>query len=784
MRKFLVFIFSFLSVFANAQVLQLINSYGIEPNRVKPRLYLGIPQGLGSNNIAQAGYDTANIRYNVEDSSLYIQTGSQWLKIGGAGSSPFAENGLTKTGDIIEMGGTWTKNTTITGDYTKYLSIDGLNEFVLAANNISFNGAGQNYMYGDWEVDGLLKGFTDLDINDSAMFHGYGLLDKKFNYSGNIHGTFDGYSLIDKSYFDSVNALNAFAFTVDRGIKQVGDIIRLADTINGAATKFQYVYGKGGAIRAGTVSGTQWDIGNIGSYSAAFGVDTKASGSRAFAAGDGSLASGHSSFAMGDASTATGTSSVAFSGGTASSSYSFAMGLNSSANQVDAMSMGSNTISSAYNSFVTGEYNYANAMNMFVLGQYNDTSGYYLNNPTSKITTNPLFVIGNGTGAGVRSNSLSMLKDGKTYLKNIWYYTTDLSASFTDRSLVDKGYVTGIASAKLSTTLNDGKIYIGSVANVATAQTITGDISLSNTGVSSIGAGVIVNADVNASAAIAVSKLAAVTASKVLVSDASGFISPSSITTTTLGYLDATSSIQTQFDNKVTKGGDVSAFSFGTTGAGQDVTVKLGNNDRWTFDGTNGYLRRGSGTADFGLHLFGVGQGSVIAFGDRFDASTPYVGLREKGGTDTDQMEAFGQKGFYVTTNTYGGTSKLTVQQDGDIILGGETQVAGAELTIIGDEDVSGNSNIQGNLTAGNIILGSASLNFPSTVAGAVSDLTITATGAALNDPVFVGVPNGSVTTTATYWAWVSSANTVTVRFSPKATEDPASGTFKIKVFK
>lgn len=63
--------------------------------------------------------------------------------------------------------------------------------------------------------------------------------------------------------------------------------------------------------------------------------------------------------------------------------------------------------------------------------------------------------------------------------------------------------------------------------------------------------GSIVNADVSASAAIALSKLAAVTASRVLVSDASGFVSASSVTSTTLGYLDATSSIQTQLNAKV-----------------------------------------------------------------------------------------------------------------------------------------------------------------------------------------------------------------------------------------
>ena len=64
-------------------------------------------------------------------------------------------------------------------------------------------------------------------------------------------------------------------------------------------------------------------------------------------------------------------------------------------------------------------------------------------------------------------------------------------------------------------------------------------------------AGSLVNADINASAAIAVSKLAAVTASRALVSDASGFVSASSVTSTELGYLSGvTSAIQTQLNNK------------------------------------------------------------------------------------------------------------------------------------------------------------------------------------------------------------------------------------------
>lgn len=55
--------------------------------------------------------------------------------------------------------------------------------------------------------------------------------------------------------------------------------------------------------------------------------------------------------------------------------------------------------------------------------------------------------------------------------------------------------------------LPSGELWIGNASNVAEEQAITGAISLSNTGVTSINAGVIVNADINASAAIADTKL-------------------------------------------------------------------------------------------------------------------------------------------------------------------------------------------------------------------------------------------------------------------------------------
>jgi hypothetical protein len=74
-----------------------------------------------------------------------------------------------------------------------------------------------------------------------------------------------------------------------------------------------------------------------------------------------------------------------------------------------------------------------------------------------------------------------------------------------------------------------------------------------------------------------------------------------------------------------------------------------------------------------------------------------------------------------------------------------------------------------------------------STAAGAVTDLTITVTGAAVGDVVSVGVPNASQTTTGHFFGWVSATNTVTIRYAIAAltgSENPASGTFNVTVTK
>ena len=89
------------------------------------------------------------------------------------------------------------------------------------------------------------------------------------------------------------------------------------------------------------------------------------------------------------------------------------------------------------------------------------------------------------------------------------------------------------------------------LAGIAATQTLTNkSIDSDNNTITNL-----VNADIKSSAAIAFSKMADLTASRALVSDGSGDVSISAVTSTEVGYLDGvTSAIQTQLDTKTTAG--------------------------------------------------------------------------------------------------------------------------------------------------------------------------------------------------------------------------------------
>lgn len=122
--------------------------------------------------------------------------------------------------------------------------------------------------------------------------------------------------------------------------------------------------------------------------------------------------------------------------------------------------------------------------------------------------------------------------------------------------------------------LTSGNILVGNGSNVATSVAVTGDVTITNAGVTAISSGVIVNADINAAANIDATKLGT-----------------GSVDNTEFGYLDGvTSAIQTQFAAKLnhTSG----TFTTGT------VATSLTFGDAVLIHGTNG-LRMGSSTSAY-----------------------------------------------------------------------------------------------------------------------------------------------------------------------------------------
>lgn len=102
----------------------------------------------------------------------------------------------------------------------------------------------------------------------------------------------------------------------------------------------------------------------------------------------------------------------------------------------------------------------------------------------------------------------------------------------------------------------------------------------------------IVNSDISLTAAIAVSKLAALTTSKAVVTDASGFLATSAATSTELGYLSGvTSGIQSQINALSSGGANVSLSNLSTVAINSslipavDNTISLGTASARYIDG-------------------------------------------------------------------------------------------------------------------------------------------------------------------------------------------------------
>lgn len=77
-----------------------------------------------------------------------------------------------------------------------------------------------------------------------------------------------------------------------------------------------------------------------------------------------------------------------------------------------------------------------------------------------------------------------------------------------------------------------------------------------------------------------------------------------------------------------------------------------------------------------------------------------------------------------------------------------------------------------------------ATIDFETASSGTPNTQTITVTGAQLSDEVRLGIPHAAMTATSVYTAWVSAANTVSIRLTTQASENPSPGQFKVSVYR
>ena len=215
--------------------------------------------------------------------------------------------------------------------------------------------------------------------------------------------------------------------------------------------------------------GNAWDTDSIGLYSFAAGNNAKALGYNSISMGFQTNAIGGASMAFGTYSAAEGSGAVTIGGGNLSrGNEAFCLGKYNEAVAEGAFAIGSYNRAKGINSTAIGEQNIANGVNSIALGQYTRTNGYAStgfgreaiatgtysmagnyatsasgdvassfgrftvarsfaslaigqyndsiasSNTGSWVTTDPLFILGNGSSTNSRSNALVVYKNGNT----------------------------------------------------------------------------------------------------------------------------------------------------------------------------------------------------------------------------------------------------------------------------------------------------------------------------------------------------------------------------------
>ena len=151
-------------------------------------------------------------------------------------------------------------------------------------------------------------------------------------------------------------------------------------------------------------------------------------------------------------------------------------------------------------------------------------------------------------------------------------------------ALVDSATISNIVNAEINASaaiahtklasITAGQVLLGNASNVPTATALTGDVTVNSSGVTAIGSGVIVDADVSASAEIAVSKLADGAARQLLQTDAAGTGVEWASNIDVPGTLDVTGAAV--LDSTLTVAGATTLNGSLTMGDADDIVVNTG----------------------------------------------------------------------------------------------------------------------------------------------------------------------------------------------------------------
>jgi len=218
---------------------------------------------------------------------------------------------------------------------------------------------------------------------------------------------------------DVTRALGEYSFAIGQGSRSVGKgsfSMGIADTANGDFSA---------AIGFRSSSG--------GDFSTAIGLYTSAKGQSSIALGQRTTASGSASTAIGGYAQAIGNYTVAIGYETKAVGFNAtAIGCKARADGWISASIGfetraTGTISTAMGYWTTargdfttslGNHTLARPHSSLAIGRYNDTT-CSATGDQSWITTDPVFIIGNGTSDAERSNAMTVLKNGHVGLQSV-----------------------------------------------------------------------------------------------------------------------------------------------------------------------------------------------------------------------------------------------------------------------------------------------------------------------------------------------------------------------------